>query len=84
MKFNAIMAVKLKERSELAAEVQTVLTEHGCIISSRLGLHEVENGCRRDGLITLFLDGSEAEINDLQSSLNEYDFVEARTLSLNF
>ena len=84
MKYNAIMAVKMNQRSELAAEIQEILTEHGCIISARMGLHEIEDGCRQDGLITLFLDGSEAEINNLQNNLNEYDSVKARTLSLNF
>lgn len=84
MKYNAIMAVKMNQRSDLAAEIQEIFTEHGCIISARMGLHEIEDGCRQDGLITLFLDGSEAEINNLQNNLNEYDSVKARTLSLNF
>ena len=84
MTYNTIMAVKLAKRSDLAAEVQEVLTDHGCIIAARMGLHEIENGCRQDGLITLFLDGSEERINDLKDSLNNYENVKAKTLSLNF
>lgn len=84
MTYNAIMVVKLKKRADLAAEIQEVLTEYGCIIAARMGLHEIENSCRQDGLITLFLDGSKSRINNLQSSLNKYDKVKAKKLSLDF
>ena len=84
MNYNTIMAVKLKKRSDLAAEIQEILTDHGCIIAARMGLHEIENGCRQDGLITLFLDGSQERIDDLKNNLNAYKNVRAKTLSLEF
>ena len=36
-----IMAVTIDPRSVHAPQAQTVLTKHGCIIKTRLGLHEV-------------------------------------------
>lgn len=84
MNYNTIMVVKLEKRSDLAADIQGILTEYGCIIAARMGLHEIENSCRQDGLITLFLDGSKSRINNLQSSLNEYEKVKAKKLSLDF
>ena len=35
-----IMAVRILDRGKSAVEVQRVLTEHGCSILTRLGLHD--------------------------------------------
>lgn len=49
-----IIGVKLGNRTDLAPVFQAVLTKFGCIIKTRLGLHEVsENKCAPHGVILL-------------------------------
>ncbi|MFA5689447.1 MAG: hypothetical protein WC959_09930 [Kiritimatiellales bacterium] len=56
MSKRVIIGIQIAERAKLAAEVQTVLTEFGCDIRTRLGLHGGEKGsCPADGLILLEL-----------------------------
>lgn len=77
-----ILGVLVNHRSEVAVEVQEVLTKFGCIIKLRLGLHETANVCAEDALLLLQLDGSKEEISNLQESLNIIDGVETKLLSL--
>lgn len=49
-----IIGVKLGNRVASAPEFQKISTKYGCIIKTRLGLHEVaENICSTDGVILL-------------------------------
>lgn len=49
-----IMGVRLDNRLETAIEFQKVLTTFGCIIKTRLGLHEVsEQKCAHNGIIIM-------------------------------
>lgn len=51
-----IMGVRLDNRIETAVEFQKVLTQFGCIIKTRLGLHEAsEVKCAHNGIIILEL-----------------------------
>ncbi len=60
----AIIAMLIKNRSEIVDEVQKVLTLFGCTIRTRLGLNESEHG-EDTGLILLELVGENAEMNRL-------------------
>lgn len=57
-----ILGIRLDNRANTAMEFQKILTAYGCIIKTRLGLHDVsENKCAPNGLIVLeVLDGDEA------------------------
>lgn len=57
-----ILGVRLDNRLETATEFQKVLTSFGCIIKTRLGLHEVsEKQCAHNGIILLeVIDDNEA------------------------
>lgn len=57
-----IMGVRLDNRLETAVEFQKVLTKFGCIIKTRLGLHEVAGtACAHNGIILLeLIDDNEA------------------------
>ncbi len=49
-----IMGVKVDHRHEDAPKVQQLLTDNGCFIKTRLGLHKAtddRNICSEDGLI---------------------------------
>lgn len=40
---SVIMAVIIDQRNNTAPQVQEVLTKYGCLISTRLGLHQVRD-----------------------------------------
>ena len=49
-----IMGIKLSQRHETAKALQDILTRHGCIINTRLGVHEVSDiSCSEQGYILL-------------------------------
>jgi hypothetical protein len=53
MEKTVVMGIQIETRTENAVEVQKLLTEYGCIIKTRLGLHETEKGCSPTGLVLL-------------------------------
>ena len=78
-----IMAVTIDPRSAHAPQVQTILTKHGCIIKTRLGLHEVnQNSCSEEGLIILHIHSSLDEIKILENELLDVDDVKVKYMSL--
>ncbi len=50
-----IVGIQVNHRSGDAVKVQGILTKYGCIIKTRLGLHEASNICSDEGLILLEL-----------------------------
>lgn len=78
-----IMAVNIDPRSANAPQVQTILTKHGCIIKTRLGLHEVsQDSCSEEGLIILHIHSSLDEIKVLENELLEVEGVKVKYMSL--
>ena len=58
-----IIWIKLSERNKEAIKLQEILTEHGCIINTRIGLHNGgENICKNEGLILLDVNGDPTEL----------------------
>ena len=66
------MGLNLQERNETAIQVQDLLTEYGCFINTRLGVHKTsENSCSSQGLIILeFLDNADKHAFELEEKLN--------------
>lgn len=82
MTYKVIM-IKIDHRSAEAAKVQQILTEYGCNIKVRLGLHEVtKEFCANDGLIILEVEGSPEELNTIIERLNKVDYVQARLVEM--
>jgi hypothetical protein len=76
-----IAGVHITERVRHAAEIQNVLTEFGCQIRTRLGLHEADKGlCSPNGLILLDLVDDEARIDELKKKLTAINGVEVQTM----
>ncbi len=70
MKEIRVLGVYVENRIAEASEVQALLTEFGCSIKTRLGLHEVDdNQCSTNGLIILELCGSRDDMDSLESRL---------------
>jgi hypothetical protein len=65
-----VLGFILTNRSENAPQVQKLLTEFGCSIKTRLGLHEVnEQQCSTSGLLLLELFGDESASIELERQL---------------
>jgi len=82
MKKNVIL-ILVSNRSKSAVAVQRLLTEFGCIIKTRLGIHDgVENVCSECGLLMVELAGDEKEAKHLHAKLSGLKGVTAKLVSL--
>lgn len=76
-----IMALTIDPRTAHAPQAQTVLTKHGCIIKTRIGLHEVlEDSCTERGLILLHINSDSDEVEQLEKELKEIEGVTVKSL----
>jgi hypothetical protein len=67
-----ILGVQVTNRVENIPGVQEILTEYGCNIKTRLGLHDVtESHCSSAGLLILETYGNEAEIVKMEAKLKK-------------
>jgi hypothetical protein len=78
-----VILIKIDHRSTEAVKVQNILTEYGCNIKVRLGLHEVSKDyCANDGLIVLEVDGTTEEMKAIVEALNKVEFVDAKLVEM--
>lgn len=78
-----VMSILTNSRVQNVPEMQKVLTESGCIIKTRLGIHDAgEDFCSNEGLIILHLVGSEEEIARLEQNLNQIPGIKAKNSRL--
>jgi len=76
-----IAGILVSNFSEQAAQVQSVLTEYGCLIKTRLGLHETgPDHCSPSGLILLELVGDDAQIRRFFGALAAIRGVEVKQM----
>jgi hypothetical protein len=69
-----VLGVMITNRATNAPEFQKLITQFGCNIKTRIGLHEVaDNFCSANGLILLEMHGDEAPILELESKLRELE-----------
>jgi hypothetical protein len=65
-----VLGVQITKRVQHVPSVQALLTEYGCNIKTRLGLHEVtESICSTIGLLLLDTFGEEKQILELEAKL---------------
>ena len=78
-----IMALTIDPRTAHAPEVQTILTKHGCIIKTRIGLHEVqEDSCSERGLILLHVNSDLNEVQELENELKNIEGINVKSMIL--
>ncbi|WP_066504319.1 hypothetical protein [Abyssisolibacter fermentans] len=71
-----IMGIKIDNRNENVPKVQNLFTEYGCIINTRLGLHEAHNLCSPQGLILLeVIEEKNQEVDRFEAKLNSIEGV---------
>lgn len=75
-----IIGVRLDNRTQTAVDFQRTLTNYGCIIKTRLGLHEVANNtCSPNGLILLEVI-NDTEANEFEKELCKIEGIEIQTM----
>ena len=78
-----VVLIKIDHRASEAAKVQGILTDFGCNIKTRLGLHEVSNEfCATDGLIVLEVEGEKDIIAQMNDKLNAIEHVTAKLIEM--
>ena len=71
---HTVVGIHIPNRFKHAGDVQKVLTEYGCSIKTRLGLHEVNNEfCAINGLLLLEMYGKETEMDEMVNKLIAID-----------
>jgi len=79
----SVMVVLINHRHDAASKVQAVLTGWGCLIKTRLGIHEgVLENCTEHGLMFLDLVGGEEKMQELERKLNVIKGVTATMMTL--
>lgn len=79
-----ILMILVDKRKEAAVTAQKILTEWGCLIKTRLGLHDgVLDKCSNSGLIICELVGEKDKIEEMTRKLNLLDGVAAKITELN-
>ena len=74
-----ILAVHITERLRHVPDVQACLTEYGCNIRTRLGLHDAgKDHCSPNGLLILEMVGDQARIAQLEKRLKAIEGIEVK------
>jgi hypothetical protein len=76
-----ILGVHITDRVKHAPQVQQVLTESGCAIRTRLGLHETgERSCSPNGVLILEMLDDQDAVDRLRDALAAIEGVEIKEM----
>ena len=79
-----IIGLRVDHRHSNALNLQKTLTEFGCNIKLRVGLHETgEDFCSDDGVIMLQACGDKETIGKMMDAFNNVEGVTAKLLDMN-
>jgi hypothetical protein len=78
-----ILVVLISKRKDAAVNVQKILTGWGCIIKTRLGIHDgVLENCSDEGTLILELVGKEEDKSELTRKLSVLKGVTVKRVDL--
>jgi len=78
-----LLVILMRTRRSSAVRVQKVLTDFGCMIKTRLGIHDgVLDKCSDTGLIILELAGSKADKASLNKKLKVIPGVKPKLVEI--
>lgn len=81
-KDHVIIGIHVKNRKGCSQKVQELLTEYGCSIKTRLGLHEASDEfCSASGLIILELVKGSDKKDEICAKLKEMNCVDVQTMA---
>jgi hypothetical protein len=79
-----IMGIQVMHRNEDAVQVQKLLTEYGCFIKTRLGLHNATDDrtfCSDAGLIIIeFITDADNEVREVINKFTKLGSIIVRTM----
>lgn len=76
-----IIGIQVTDRVHHANQVQQVLTDYGCNIKTRIGLHETSQGqCSPNGLLLIEIYGDINIAEQVHDKLNAIDGVTAKMM----
>lgn len=79
----SVLLVLIGDRKDYAVNVQKVLTGWGCIIKTRLGIHDgVLDDCSNQGLLMMELAGTQEQNEELTRKLTLVKGVTAKLVEL--
>ena len=79
---HVILGVHITDRIGHVDSVQHLLTQYGCSIRTRLGLHEADKGfCSPNGLLLLEMTDDDAKATELMNKLNAIEGVEVKKMT---
>ena len=80
-----VLLILVDHRKDAAVNVQKTLTAWGCLIKTRLGLHEgVQKDCSEHGLIICEMIGEDSQIEELKRKLELIKGVSTELVKLDF
>ena len=75
-----ILGIKLPNRDKTAQEFQRIMTDYGCIIKTRLGLHSLQGGfCTPFGIILLEIT-DDKKLGELEAELLKIEKIELQSM----
>jgi hypothetical protein len=78
-----VLLILIGKRQETAVNVQKVLTAWGCIIKTRLGIHDgVLENCSDSGLLILELHGKKEDMTELARKVSLLEGVHSQLVEL--
>jgi hypothetical protein len=81
MKKHIVFGIHVTDRLRHVDSVQRLLSEYGCNIKTRLGLHEVsEKFCSPNGLMILEMSGDEKNSMELADKLAAVEGIEVQKM----
>ena len=76
-----ILGIHVDDRVHDVPDVQKILTEYGCYIKTRIGLHRVdEKFCSPRGLILLEMFGDDKVCREMAAKLTKLEGVEVKEM----
>ena len=79
-----VLLILIDGRKKSAVNVQKILTEWGCLIKTRLGIHDgVLDNCSEHGLLFIELAGDEEKFTEMKRKLELLPGVSAQLVTLN-
>jgi len=78
-----VLLILIGKRKDSAVEVQKLLTAWGCLIKTRLGIHDgILENCSDEGLVILELYGSNEQKEELARKVELIQGVSSRLVNL--
>lgn len=80
-----VLGVLLRKRTQTSENFQLILSKHGCLIKTRIGIHNASNNvCSPDGVILLDVIGNDSDIEALENDIKALEGAEVQKMSFKF